>query len=258
MMTYSFPNDPSNRRVVIVLQEHDIEKCAYEPEGASFLLDKEAYLLPFPLPLPSKDNIPVALQNILDTGLARPGYMLVQSPYDINLYEEASLAPQRFALAKHMYFSMLCMHLGAKEVIVEQIDLRIQSGGSTLEVKGGKSGVVNAKLTAEFEELDKFQAQMNLRDEFNGGPANIEAAEQLLRRTSLWADSNMRTLIEMRREGVNQLKTRKLVLSLSSEAKSNLKVVGRIEVPKFVRLSIDYERVINEQQEYILTVTVNF
>ena len=40
--------------------------------------------------------------------------MLVQSPYDPDTYEDASLAPQRFALAKLMYFSMLCMHLGAE------------------------------------------------------------------------------------------------------------------------------------------------
>jgi len=255
MATGSFPSDPSSRKAVLVLQEHDIEKCAYEPGAAQALLDEEAYVLQFPLR--TKSEIPVALQNIVDAGLARPGNMLVQSPYDIDSYEEAALAPQRFALAKHMYFSTLCMHLGAKEVVVEQIDLRTRSGKSTLDVKGERLGA-SAQVSVETEELEKFRAQMHLRDEFEGGPADVAAAERLLRRTGLLADPNMRTLVEMRRDGANQLKTRKLVLSLSSEAKSNLNVVGRLKVPAFVKLSAEYDRVVKEQQDYTLTVVVKF
>lgn len=255
MTTGSFPNDPSSRKAVLVLQNHDIEKCAYEPGAAKALLDEEAYVLQFPLR--TQGEIPVALQNIVDSGLARPGNMLVQSPYDIDSYEEAVLAPQRFALAKHMYFSTLCMHLGAKEVVVEQIDLRTRSGKSTLDAKGERLGA-SAQVNVETEDLEKFRAQMHLRDEFEGGPADVIAAERLLRRTGLLADPNMRTLVEMRRGGANQLKTRKLVLSLSNEAKSNLNVVGRLKVPQFVKLSAEYDRVLKEQQDYTLTVVVRF
>ena len=52
--------------------------------------------------------------------------------------------------------------------------------------------------------------------------------------------------------------TRKLVLSLSSEAKSNLNVVGRLKVPAFVKLSAEYDRVVREQYDYTLTVLVRF
>lgn len=255
MTISSFPSDPSRRKAILVLQDHDIEKCVYEPGAAQALLDEEAYVLRFPLRL--QGEVPTSLQNLLDAGLARPGNMLVQNPYDADTYEEAAIAPTRFALAKHMYFSTLCMHLGAKEVIVEQIDLRMQSGKSTLDLKGERAGV-SAQTTIEVEELEQFRSQMHLRDEFDGGPANVAAAEQLLRRTGLWADPNMRTLIEMRRDGGNQLKTRKLVLSLSSEAKSNLNVVGRLKVPNFVKLSAEYDRIVNEHREYTLTVTVRF
>jgi len=255
MGTGSFPSDPSRRRAVLVLQEHDIEKCAYEQGTAQALLDDEAYVLPFPVR--TQGEFPVALQNIVRAGLARPGNMLVQSPYDVDSYEEASLAPQRFALAKHCYFSMLCMHLGAKEVVVEQIDLRTRSGKSSLDLKA-KKVVAGAELSGHTEDLEKFRAEMNLRDEFEGGPANVAEAERLLRRTGLWGDPNMRTLFEMRRDGANQIKTRTLVLSLSSEAKSNLNVVARLKVPAFVTLSADYQRIVNEQQEYTLTVVVKF
>lgn len=255
MATGSFPSDPGNRKVILVLQAHDIEKCSYEPGAAQALLDEEAYILRFPL-LPFGE-MPVALQNIVDAGLARPGNIIVQSPYDADTYVEAVLSAQQFPLEKHMYFSKLCMHLGAKEVVVEQIDYHTRLGKSTLNVKAERIGT-SFQGTVEAEELEKFRAQMHLRDEFEGGPADVMAAERLLRRTGLWADPSMRTLFEMRREGNNKLKTRKLVLNLSSEAKSNLNVVGRLKVPTFVQMSAEYDRVVKEQQDYILTVTVNF
>jgi len=48
------------------------------------------------------------------------------------------------------------------------------------------------------------------------------------------------------------------MISLSSEAKSNLNVVGRLKIPAFVKLSADYDRVVKEQQDYTLTVVVRF
>lgn len=250
-----FPSDPISRKVILVLQQHDVEKCYYEPGAAQTLLDEETYVLQWPLSMQSE--IPSALQNLLDAGLARPGSILVQNPYDVDTYEDASLAPQRFALAKHMHFSTLCMHLGAKEVSVEQIDLRTRTGKTSLDVKGDRPGG-NAQIMVESEELDKFRAQMHLRDEFTGGPPDVAAAERLLRRTGLWSDPNMRTLIEMRRDSSNQLMTRKLVLSLSSEAQRNLNIVGRLKVPSFIKLSAAYDRAVSEQYDYTLTVLVRF
>ncbi len=255
MATGSFPDDPGSRKAILVLQQHDLERCAYEPGAAQSLLDEEAYVLQFPVR--PHGELSMALRNVMDGGLARPGTVLVQSPFDPDSYEEASLAPQRFALAKHMYFSILCMHLGAKSVSVEQIDLRTHSGKTSVDMKGERLGA-GVQVTVEAEELERFRAQMNLHDEFAGGSPDIAAADQLLRRTGLLADPNMRTLLEMRRGGANQLLSRKLVLNLSSEAKSNLNVVGRLKIPSFVKLSAEYDQVIKEQHDYTLTVFVKF
>lgn len=255
MAAGTFPSDPANRRAILVLQQHDVEKCAYEPGAAQALLDDEAYILQFPVRLPGEAS--GALRNIIDAGLARPGSILVQSPYDPETYEDASIAPQRFAVAKHMYFSKFCMYLGAREVSVEQIDLQTRMGKSTLDVKGERLGI-GAQVKAENEELQKFRAHMHLRDEFVGSIPDLVAAENLLRQTQLWSDPNLRTLLEMRRSDANQLMTRTLVLSLSSEAKSNISVVGRLKVPSFVKLSAEYDKVMREQHEYTLTVQVRF
>lgn len=255
MTSGNFPLDPGSRKAVLVLQQHDLEKCTYEPGAAQALLDDEAFVLQFPIR--AENGVPAALQNICDSGLARPGSVLVQSPYDPDIYEDASLAPQRFALAKHMYFSTLCMLLGAKEVSVEQIDLRTRTAKLSVDANGELLGK-GAKIGVESEELEKLRTQMHLRDEFSGGPPDVAAAERLLRRIGLWSDPSMRTLVEMRREVGNQLLTRKLTLSLSSESKSNLNVVGRLSLPTFVKFSAEYGRLVKEQYEYTLTALVRF
>ncbi len=219
----SFPSDPSSRKAILILQQHDVEKCAYEPGAAQALLDEEAYVLQFPVRVQGESQ--AALQNLLDAGLARPGAMLVQSPYDPDTYEDAALAPQRFALAKHMYFSTLCMHLGAKEVSVEQIDLRTRMGKTTLDIKADRPGG-RCQVTAEMEELEKLRAQMHLRDEFVGGPQMWSLPSDCFGEPASGQTTNMCTLLEMHRDSSNSLLTRKLVLSLSSEAKSNLSVIG--------------------------------
>jgi len=255
MSTGAFPLNPDNRRAIVVLQEHEIEKCAYEKCSGGILVDSEAYVLQFPVS--DRPNMPQALQNILDMNQARPGSTLIQSPFDLDVYEEVSSAPQQFALAKHMYFSILCKHLGAREVIVEQVDMKTSSAMHGIEVKGNKNGCV-AGADIKKTECEKLRAKMSLHDKFTGGPPDLEKAEQLLRGKKLIADSNMRSLIEMRRDGANQITSRELVLSLSSEANNNLKVVGKLKVPGFIKLSTSYESVLNNLFEYTLTVKVEF
>ena len=60
------------------------------------------------------------VQDLVDSGLVRPGAVLIQSPFDKNTYENSMQAVERFALEKHLHFSTLCMYLGAREVTVEQ------------------------------------------------------------------------------------------------------------------------------------------
>jgi len=239
-----------------VLNEHDIEKCAYELDHAELLVADEAYVLPFPVPR-SPDH-PVALKNILNAGLARPGCLLIQSPFEPNTYDDAETATERFALTKHVYFSEFCMYLGAREVSVDQIDLRTASGRSSLLLKGEKPGVVSGAITATSEELDRFRAQLSLRDEFTGGAPELERAERHLRHRGLWSDPSMHSLLDMRRSESNHLLTRTLTITLSSESKRNLDVVARLRVPAFVRLSANYNKIIQNQSEFTLTVTVRF
>ena len=248
----TFPIVPEKRKVILVLNEADIEKCQYNPNDGIFLLDEESYVLRFPLEQP-RETQPLALRNIMDSRLASPGHILIQNPYDTNLYVEASSAPETFALAKYTHFSMLCMHLGAKECSVEQIEIKSKNGKMTFAANGG-TPTATIKGDISKEKFSRLSKQLFLTDNFNGSSPNIVDAENFLRTKGLLNDPNMKSLLDMRR-GLNPIQKRTLTLNLSQEAKNNLNVATRLKTPAFVNLSADYSTILKE--EYFFSVKIN-
>ena len=260
MIIQPFPEDVQRRKGIIVLGQSEIDRCRYEDGGSALLLNEEIHILEFPV----RDSHKI-IQDILDRGLARRGAVIVQSPFDRDRYEDAAQAKELFALAKHMHFSTFCMHLGAREVSIEQIQLSKASETRTWSVEGGaKIKRVGAAIDTlvKQDELDAFRAQLTLVDTFEGGQADLKAAEELLRRTNLLGDPNMAGLLDIRQSGSNQLRSRILTLNLSSETKRNLSVIGKLtaQLPPFIEIELeaDYKRAVREQSEYTLTVKVRF
>lgn len=254
MSTGRFPDDAWRRKAILILDKHDIERCEYEEDNSTSkaLYDDETHVLEFP-----PESAHPIVQNLLDGNLLRPGVILVQSPFDRDVYEDASLAASRFALTKQMIFSTFCNHLGAREVIVDQIEIQSSNGKMTLDIKA-KRFESEASVKVDREALDSFSSQMTLHDTFDGGKANPDAAEDLLRRSGLLGDPNMMSLLEMKRMNMNPLKERQLTLNLSSETRRNMSVVGRLKVAAFIKLQADYVSVVNEQSDYKLTLRVVF
>jgi hypothetical protein len=256
MQMATYPSDPNERRVILVLPKYSIEKLRYEPDGQKMLLDEETHIIEYPL---KNDDCASssAWRDLLDSGLVHPGTMLIQNPFDPNSYEDALIAPRRFALAKHLHFSNLCRFLGAKEVTVKQIDEIVGTKKSSLNLSAA-APQGTAKVTVENEDLEKLRAEMHIHIECPGTGFNLAAAESLLRSARLRSDPIMRSLIEMRRDPTNPVTTLELQLSLSDEAKQNLNVAGRIELPAWINLSANYEQIIHEERTYVLKVVVRF
>ena len=256
MTTGTFPQDPHRRRAVVVLGAYDIERCSYEADQGQLLLDEEAYVLAFPLE--AGGEVHLALRNILDAGLCRPGTMLVQSPYDTDCYEDCENALERFAVAKHMYFSQLCMMLGARSVIIDQIDISTRESKTSLDLSAKRSGAFSGNVEIAEEELDRMRCQLSIQDDFLGGDADISAAEVLLRSHGLWSDPTLRSLLEARKGSGNRLSSRILKISLSSESKRNMSIAARLKIPSFVNMSLDYRTIVKQEKEFSLTLTVRF
>lgn len=251
-----FPTDPALRKAILVLSRHDYEKCEYDVKTAKFLNDDEIFVLPYPIIL--NENSSDALRKFVRCNAgARPGEMLVQSPFDTSEYASASLAAEKFALDKHMKVSLLCQLLGAKSFRLDQIDLRTGSSKATLTLKGAKSSA-SVGGSAELEKLETLKNQMSVDMMFSGSGPNILAAEELLDRTGLRSDPRLLALVEMRRDVSNPLLSQDIVVNLSSEVQSNLSVAARAKITDFVNITADAKQSLSVRKDYTVTTHVTF
>ena len=253
MTDSTWPNEPHRRRALLVLNEEKIVTLRYEEDGPDLLRNEEVYILPSSL----QGSNP-AVQNLIDGGLVRPGAVLIQSPFDKDKYENSTQAVERFALDKHMHFSKLCMYLGAREVIVEQIELKNTEDRKIVSLQGGLSMKGTGDIKIEDEEVASFYDKMTLHDRFQGGLPDVQAAEEHLKRTGLSGDDTMRSLIDLRRNPNNLLSSRELRLNMTSEVKRNFNVLANLNIPAYISLEAGYDRHVREQTEFTLTIKVDF
>ncbi len=247
-----FPEDPSDRRALLVLEQHDIENFSRKGE-TQLLTDSLTHVLACPI-IEDKGN--QALSNILEAGLNRPGTILIQNPFNLDEYADAVDAIEQFALAKHMFLSNFCQLLGATKVSVTQLDIVTNGETQTIKVNGGRLDI-SAKGSVEQSVNDNVCSQLSLIDEFGGGDPNLEAAEKLLRSTRLSGDPNMRSLLQARKVAGNPLTRRTLTVNLSTEANKNLKVLGRLKLPA-ATFGVEYESALKQTKIYTLTLEVLF
>ena len=252
MTDSTWPNEPHRRKTVFVLNQPEIDALEYRDGGAELLLNEEVYILPSS----SKQSNSV-VQGLFDSGLARSGAVLIQSPFDKDLYEDSKQAVERFALDKHQHFSTLCGLLGARKVTVEQIKHENTKSKETVSVESGAPwGSGEGKI--ENEELTSFRNRLKLRYKFKGGSPNVPEAKELLKRTGLLGDANMRSLLEMCQNSNNQIESHSLKLDMMSEVQRNLNVLAQLDIPTFLSLEADYDRHVCEQTEFTLTIKVEF
>ncbi|EAT08858.1 hypothetical protein SKA58_16808 [Sphingomonas sp. SKA58] len=252
LSTSLMPAEPTSRRVIAVLDQHDIEKCSRTGE-TQILNDPQTHILAYPV---KREQATKALSNIIDAGLSLPGSILIQSPFDPDEYADAAEAVERFALAKHMLFSNFCQLLGATRVIVTQVDVVTSDSVQTITADGGRL-MTKSKLGIKRAASDSLSSQLSLEDEYKGGTPDLEAAELLLSKHRLAGDSNMRSLLQARSSPSNPINKRTLTLNLSTEASRNLKVASKLKLPTF-SFNADYQVALSHAKEYTLTMEVFF
>ncbi len=253
MTDNTLPDEPSRRKIVMVLKPEDIEALRFDEDGPDLLLNEEVHILSSHPSQPGS-----AVQDLIDQGLVNPGAILVQNPFDKNLYQDKPEAVEQFALDKHLHFSTLCGLLGAREVEIKHIRQKKGERETSVSVEGGIP-VMGVEGSGESKELESFRSQLTLKDEFEGSEPDMEAATELLQRTGLSGDANMRGLLDIFQGQNIRIKSRTLKLNLTTEVHRNLKVLANLKVPSYLAsLEADYDRKVHEQTEYILTITVNF
>ena len=95
MANKPWPDDPPRRKIVIVLDQDDINALDYEDGGNELLTNKEIHILSSH---PSQPD--PAVQALIDQDLMTSGTVLIQNPFDKSLYHRESEAMEQIALAK--------------------------------------------------------------------------------------------------------------------------------------------------------------
>ena len=216
------------------------------------LLNKEVYVAEFPI----TEKEPL-LQNLQKSGLLRPNTVLIQSPFNTDVYEDASVCVKRFAVSKHLFFSAFCKALGAKEVSVNQIELRNSRGLYKFDASGERLGTT-AELSAEKEDVEKLRSELVLKDVFDGGAPNIELATEIINKHSLQNEPVMTSLLDAFTTTENPFKERMLSLSLTSEVNKCLTIVANLDIPAVIKIGANYRQTFETQTEYYLTLKVVF
>jgi hypothetical protein len=251
-MSDELPGEPASRKVMVVVDEDDYQHLEYADEGRDLLIDPEIQVQQFPVDTDNK-----LLREMQRNGTLRPGTVLLQSPYDAGRYTPVEDAETTFAVEKYTLFSTGCMMLGATEVRVERIICEEQQGETEVEVGVERTGV-RGNVEVENERIDSFRSQLNLRDEFEGGEANVDAAESLMRRTALINHPNLRSLLEMARVKNNQINSRDFHLDLTREVRQRMEIVADLKIPGSLGVTADVERFVEEKLDYSVDVSVQF
>lgn len=250
-----WPDEPSRRKAVLVLNQDDIEALRYEDGGDIFLTNEEVHILSSHPAQPGP-----AEQALIDQGVVTSGTVLIQNPFDKSLYYRESEAMEQIALAKLLHFSTLCGHLGAREVKVEQIRLKREDRKENFSVKGGIPVAASGKLDLEREDWNSFAHRLSLTHEFDGGEPNIQAATEFLQRTSLSSETIMQDMLN-KAQIHNKSKSAKFNLNLTTEGHQNLKVLANLDLKATklpISLETSYDRKKHQQTEYDLTIAVKF
>lgn len=242
---------PKKRKAILVLSPADRERLEYSTEGNDLLLNKNIYLL-----VPT-DEIGGSLENSLEiSGLLEIGSLLVQNPYETSVYAPLDKALSTFALAKYLHFTTLCGLLGAREVDVEQVEVRTSKGKQIFKVYNS-SLYADGGIAGENRTFEEIRNNIKIKSRFDGGKPNIEKAEEHLLQYQLLHDVSMKSLIDQRK-GDNPIRSRELILSLSEESKRTFKAIADVNVPTYADIQAQLDQVKKEVYELTLTVRVEF
>lgn len=242
-----------SRRRVLVLREEEYDKATYE--APDLLADPETWVINYDAAARAAAPGP-ALERLIRSRLLRPDQVLLLSPYD-DAYVPAQDAEEQFSLRKFEIFTTLCYLLGAIEVVATRVDLGESTRHQGANLGGGRAGVkLETEATRELRE--KVEQRLKLSASFETGQPNTEAAADLLARHGLLEDSTMHGLLELFEIDGSRVKTKELVLNVTSEASREVKAVASLKIPAALAISASFRDLAREVQELLVTLQVTF
>lgn len=190
------------------------------------------------------------LTPFIEPSLICPGSIVVKPSYTDQFVTVDSFS-EDLVLRKFGLFGQLCIELGAKKVSVSSIeDVSLEASNGVDTSAGLEATTPVGQGKAEFKAKqsslrdDVCTSIMNRVTEAQGGPPDLEAAEQLMRQYGLYKDSLFTEVLNIRRSK-NKTTRHELSLDFSKDVKRvfDSSIQAKIKaMSKFYQGSVDFER----------------
>lgn len=245
------PKDPERRKAIVCLNNTDIQ--ARKEVGDTTMKDLAdipgVYVLALPSELSNTILEPFRL-------LAVHGKILIQDPFDTDAYLDLSKVQETLLLAKYYHLSTLSMHLGAREVKVEQVDFW-KTTGEHLYRFSGKNIQALGDIDGQNTHSRLIRQSLELHDTYKDNPLNLTKAEEYFHHHHLSQDINLANLL--RAGGSGQMKSRRFSFNLSQEMGSQMKIASQILLPTLLTsLEANYQKIVEEEVDCSVTIEIKW
>lgn len=208
-------------RSILVADDDLYLRIAHDSDDVRLLADSDAMIVPYSVEPALNARAIESVRTLLrDSGQLAPKSLLIKNPYQAESYESADEAIGTFSITKYHAFANVARVLGATEV--RFLEAKVELENSSLQAKiaamlpaGGGDVEAAREVTKKLE--DRLSAHLT----FDGGAPNPAAADDLLKRSHLAHDPQLRALVNMRTGG-NLLTRYDFTLSGTRESTSNL------------------------------------
>jgi hypothetical protein len=227
-----FPENPRNRRALVVIEQSVWKRLDDEPEARALLRSPEVTVLP--------SNLSARMLGVrVLGGDLNPNRVYLQNPFRPEHYVEAADAEGAFALDRQHHYLQLCQHLGAMEVEVLHVE-RLRTSQEESAAFGESKHGVGAKMTASQGIDQELQRSLQTKATFATPATDIAAASRMLSEYRLEGDAEFSHLIELR-SAPNPLTAIETEYSVTSSSRSVLKLGVALKFPAVLKVDVGYQ-----------------
>jgi hypothetical protein len=247
-------------RSVLVVTDHLYNEIASNPDTVSIVADVDAMIVP----LTMKPSVNTQLVSSVRSSLIRadqlsPNALLVKNPFTERSFEFADVAIEAFASAKYNALANVARLLGAKTVKFTDVTVELTESDWLAGVKM-KLPVGGGDAEARREVKRRVEHSLEGDHVFMGGEPDVEAAQDLLRRRHLVADSQLAELVEMR-TGKNLILEYRMTMNGTKEAASSFRAaldIANATPVKALNIGAEFTKKVTSMQSVDIKIEITF
>lgn len=196
------------------------------------------------------------IEKLKGSALFNPGAILIQSPYDPSVYDNASEAFYTFAQAKCIHFATLCGLLAAKKVSVTHTEIVTNNSQDKLSVDA-KALYGRGSVEAQKVFQNKMKKEIHIVQVFGQNEPKLDIARKYMSQYQWLSDAHINGLLVLREQQI-PIQRETLTLSVTSESRENLNIALSLNIPTQVDMKVDIQRVKDETFDFSATFEVEF